>query len=148
MQPSFVWTCSYQGCTWFRVHDSTGTYEAELRRSCPDYELAVANGDSVRREMVSAVGILRRSHSVASGGAPGRGYRCFEVPAETVAAFNAWRAAEHAAQLARLRAAPGRYGVIADSDPLAIAPAPAVQGRFNLESGLWERAPYAVPVAA
>lgn len=135
MIPRFRWTCSYQGCVSYEVTDATGTYEAELRREVSDYELAHANGDDVRQEMRSAVGILRRSHSIAVSMTE----RTSEVPAETVAAFNAWRLAEHEKLLASLRSQPHRYGTIPDDDPLAQPPEPAARGRYVNGENRWER---------
>lgn len=126
MKPAFRWTCSYQGLTWFQVTDETGTYEAELRRTCHDYELERANGDAVREEMKAAVGILRRSHCKP-------GDHSFAIPPATVAAFNEWRAAEHAAWLASMRAQPDRYGEISDSE----FPAPMIANPGRFEGGHW-----------
>lgn len=135
MTPTFRWTCSYRGSVWYEVRDATGVYEAELRRTLSDDDLAEANGDDVRSEMRTALGILRRSHSIPVQGAE----RTYEMPAATVTAFNAWRAAEHARLLADMRAQPHRYGQIADDDPLAKAPEPVARGRYVLGENRWER---------
>ena len=107
MDVLFRWKCSYQGSTWYEVRDHTGTYEAEFRRSAPDCELARPTGDDCRRDILAAVGILRRASGWSAGDA-----RLFEVPASTVAAFNRWRDAERAEHRARIKAAPEKYGTV------------------------------------
>ena len=126
MQPKFRWTCSYMGTVWYQVTDATGTYEAELRHQLSDYESSICNGDDVRQESRSAIGILRRSCPVKLTS----GEYSFAVPRETVEAFNAWRAAEHAERVAKLRGDTDRYGIIADNDPILKAPIPAKHGEY------------------
>ena len=131
MQPRFKWTCSYQGTTWFYVTDETGaTYELALRRDAPDYELAGANGDDCRRDILASVGLLRRSYT--STGRHG------EVTRETLDAFNAWRLAEHLAHVAQLDSQPERYGVIPADDPLRAPPLVAWRGFYVIGEG-WKR---------
>lgn len=128
---SFAWKASYFGCVAYTVTDETGTYEAELRHSVSAYELSIANGDDVRREMASAVGILRR-HNLTDNG------RWFEIPAATVKAFNAWRLAERSRILAEMKAAPDRYGEIDESDPFIFPPLiPARAGFYESGRG-WQ----------
>jgi hypothetical protein len=107
----FVWKCSYMGTVWYQVTDATGTYKAALRHSVGEYELSIANGDIVRRDMKAGIGLLVRDCNGATA-----------VPAETVAAFNAWRMAEHTEQMARLDSQPERYGVIAPDDEMRRPP--------------------------
>ena len=139
--PRFAFACSYQGTVWFRVTDETGTYEAEFRRSVPDYEMATANGPDVRRDMVESVGILRRSHLSDADLAAWRADRsapCFAVPQATVDAFNAWRAAERAAHIAQMQADPDRYGIVDPADPFIFPPIlPARRGWYVAGKG-WQ----------
>lgn len=125
----FGWVLSFMGTVEYEVADDTGTYRAEIRHSYSDYELSIANGDDVRMHIKESVGILRR-HSCASPSD-----HSFEMPTATVAAFNAWRLARHLAFVAKLEAAPERYGVIAEDDPLRKPPMIAKRGRF--ERGHW-----------
>lgn len=111
MKTNFRWKCSYMGTVWYQVTDATGTYEAALRHSIGNYELSICNGDTVRRDAKAAIGLLVRDCNSAVA-----------VPPETVAAFNAWRAAEHAAHMAKLDSQPERYGVIAPNDELRQPP--------------------------
>lgn len=120
---------AFMGVVEYEVTDATGTYRAEIRHSYTDYELSIANGDDVRRQIKEEVGILRR-HSCAS-----RTDHSFEMPAATIEAFNAWRLAEHLAFIAHLDASPQRYGIIAADDPLRAPPMIAKRGRF--ERGRW-----------
>lgn len=116
MEPRFKWACSYQGCVWFKVLDDTGDYEIEMRRAAEDYERKCYNGDDAdwQRNVVAMIGVLRRSHSLDK-----------EVPAATFAAFNAWRMKEHADYVAKIAAAPERYGVDYKPEPPMLAHAAA-----------------------
>jgi hypothetical protein len=129
MEPRFRWRCSCRGLVWYSVTDHTGTYEVELRRGVLDYERRDYNGtaEEFARDVVASVGLLRRA------------YRSdLPIPAETVAAFNAWRAAEHAAQITQLDRSPERYGVIAPTDPIRTPPMVAVGARYEVGTG-WIR---------
>jgi hypothetical protein len=153
MKPSFRWTCSYMGCVWFEASDDTGTYEIELRRELSAYERAQLNGGpdgAYAAEVERLIGWLQKTH--------GRG----PVPAETVAAFNAWRMAEHHRFMRRLEADPDRYGPLDPADPLLQPPTlakgaahfhvtvePTKENGWHCE-GEWrfEPLPESVPVAA
>lgn len=124
MNPSFKWQCSFMGTVDFMVTDETGTYRASMRLSVPSgYELSIANGDDVRRDMRASLGLL--VHGVEP------------ISAETVAAFNTWRAAEHAAFMAKLDAQPERYGVILADDNLRKPPLVARAARYVTGHG-WQ----------
>ncbi|MGY3482244.1 hypothetical protein ACVW1C_000127 [Bradyrhizobium sp. USDA 4011] len=120
-KPQFAWTCSYMGTVYYRVTDETGTYEASIRHSVSDYELSIANGDDVRRAMRTGIGMLVRYAE--------------PLPAHIVAAFNVWRAAEHAAAMAKLDAAPERYGVIPPDDELRKPPMVARAASYDHATG-------------
>lgn len=128
MQIKFEWLSSFMGVVEYRIYDSTGTYRAEIRHSYSDYERSIANGADVIRDSESAIGILRRCHGV------GPDYS-YEIPAETLAAFNEWRAAEHARHIAALESQPERYGIIAPNDPLRNPPMVAKRGRYIAGTG-------------
>jgi hypothetical protein len=86
------WTCSYMGCVWYEITDATGRYEVEVRHRLGDYERSILNGPQCVKDCETAIGgIHRSSHSWEP------------VPAETVAAFNAWRMAEYEAFVAKGR---------------------------------------------
>lgn len=129
--PKFYWKGSAFGYQWFQVYDATGTYEAELRHSVGAYELSIANGDDVRRDMQGAIGLLVRHASVPDEG----GGRTFAVPQATLEAFNAWRLAEHESAVAKIRAHPERYGVLDDDDPILRAPMVARRGTYVTGEG-------------
>lgn len=126
----FAWKCSYRHSVWFEIHDASGRYEAELIRKPTPYADSQYNGNAAEyaRDVEASAGILRRSVCDAAG----------EIAAETIAAFNAWRAAEHAAQIAHMRAHPERYGTDFESDPWFQAPAPVMAGRWTRGAG-WSR---------
>jgi len=131
IEPRFRWTCSYQGSIWYNCTEPTGElYELCLRREAPDYELAGANGDDCRRDILASVGLLRRSYT-------GTG-RHGEVSRATLDAFNRWRLAEHEKRLAQMEAQPHRYGVIAPDDPLRKPPLVAWRGFYVIGQG-WQR---------
>ncbi|TJW14416.1 MAG: hypothetical protein E5W82_10595 [Mesorhizobium sp.] len=122
-------TCSYMGCVWFEVRDQTGSYKAELRVALGDYERSILNydPDGIRKHVENAIGLLTRCVADNAG----------EIPAATVAAFNAWRLAEHERHMAHLRANPERYGT-EFSEPWFQPPLPVSAGRWTRESG-WSR---------
>jgi hypothetical protein len=134
MKPTFRWHCSYVGTIDYMVTDATGVYRADLRRSFDDYESNISKGEDVRQECRTAIGILRRSSCINVGA----DRYSFTVPRETVDAFNEWRAAEHAAHVAQLRAHPERYREIADDDPLIAAPVPAKRGEYVFGEHRWQ----------
>lgn len=119
MKTEFAWKGSYMGTVWFHVSDDTGSYIAEFRKSAGEYELSIANGDDVRRDVVASIGILRRQHATPEQWKSGRAY---EMPESTIAAFNAWQLAERAEFIAKMKAAPERYGDIDESDSFLFPP--------------------------
>jgi hypothetical protein len=130
MTPTFKWTCSYQGTIWYQVTDHTGTYEAQFRRCAEQYECEGYNGDAAR-DLVAAIGIFCRSHSL-----PNSNERLFEVPQSTVDAFNAWRIAERARHVAEIKSQPHRYREVDESDPLLFPPIlSARQGYYVIGEG-------------
>ena len=138
-KPTFKWTCSYMSSTWFDVTDHTGTYQAELRRSQPtEYELSIANGDDVRRDILGSINLIRREHCGPTDPkhpAPGP---YFAMPPATVRAFNEWRLQEHEKHIAMLRAQPERYGTI---EAAYAAPPPKVDGGHYIIGTGWIREP-------
>lgn len=123
MPVQFTWKCSYLNCLWYEVIDETGRYEIEERRRVSDYERSISNydADGWNRCVVAAIGSILRT---CNNDKP--------IPPATVAAFNRWRAEEHAASLAKMRARPERYGAILDKD---FPTPPVVKGaRYDPES--------------
>lgn len=131
-KPTFRWRVSYMGTVWYDVTDETGSYSAALRHSASNYELSIANGDEVRRDIKTEIGILRREFPARDG---------YAMPAATVAAFNDWRMERHRAFMAHLEAAPERYGVIAADDALRQDPKPARRGDYVAGAGWRELEP-------
>jgi hypothetical protein len=125
--------------TDFTVSDETGTYEVSMVRSKPSaYELSIANGETVQRDLLASVGILRRAHCSDADLAAWRldkSAPCFELPQGTVDAFNAWRAAEHAADIASMEAQRERYGVILANDTCRTPPMIAKRGHYRAGIG-------------
>lgn len=119
----FEWHCSYMGTVDYMVTDETGTFRAELRIALGDYERSVLNyrPEEIGREVEATIGMLRRCVCDNRG----------EILPDTIAAFNAWNAAEHARLMAHMRADPARYGTDF-SEPWFQAPTPVY-------SGFWER---------
>lgn len=124
LAPQFKWKCSYLGRVAWEATDETGRYEIETQASVSDYLLSICNGDICRRDTLAMVGKIVRAHDVLQ-----------PIPAATVAAFNAWRLAEHTAQMAKLDAAPERYGVIPANDPLRQPPAVLLGARYVIGPG-------------
>lgn len=120
MAITFRFRLSYLGEFTFDVFDGAERYQVAIRRNPPDsYHLSICNGDAVRRDLLACTGMLHR----CSGSAP--------ISAATVAAFNAWKSAEHAAFLEHIGGANAeKYSCIGPSDPLRAAPAPAVGGEY------------------
>lgn len=127
MQPSFAWTCSYMGCVTYRVHDETGIYEVEVRREVSDYERSISNGtaEEIERDLVGAIGLMRRSYN---SGLP--------IPPATVAAFNAWRTAEHACLIADIERRWAQCGeVLLADDPVRVPPPPVRGAHYEIGRG-------------
>ncbi|WP_166306406.1 hypothetical protein [Bradyrhizobium sp. 2S1] len=80
--PTFRWKLSYMGGVEYEVHDETGSYLVEIAMRSPNsYHLSVCNGDDVRSEVKSRVGILRRCSCIRRAD----GSWTFEVRPETIA---------------------------------------------------------------
>ncbi|UGY23788.1 hypothetical protein HU675_0038555 [Bradyrhizobium septentrionale] len=134
--PTFRFKCAYMGCVEYEVCDESGHYLVEIRERSPDaYALSIANGDGVRSEWKSSVGILRR----ASGWSKGENGRySFEVAPDTVDAFNEWRMEEHLAAIAKIEAQPERYGVLTADDPIRRPPPLARGGDYRFGEYVWD----------
>ena len=129
MTPTFRWKCSWWGCQAYEVRDETGMYEVETRYLAHDRERSIStyDDDGWQRDVLGAIGLLRRS---ANSGTP--------IPQKTVDAFNAWRMAEHAAHVKRLRDNPDRYGENAADEvepPMVVRGARYVVGRGWVVNG-------------
>ena len=98
----FYWTCSYKGTVWFEASDDQwGRFTLELRETADPYEPGNWNytREDYEQDIVASVGVLHASRPDCD---------CVIRP-ETVAAFNAWRLAEHARVVAFMDAQPDRY---------------------------------------
>ncbi len=133
-EPRFTWKCSYMGTVDYMVTDDTGTYFAELRHSVDSYELSLANGDGVRADWKSSIGILRRRNCIRRAD----GSYSFEVPPETVDAFNAWCLQRYRESMAHLESQPERYGFIPPDDPIRKPPILARGGDYRFGEHAWE----------
>src|SRR5215468_8113638 len=97
----FAWSCSYRGTVDYKCYGLSdrfgGACQLELRHDANLFPADLYNGtaDEYRRDIVASVGVLH-FHNDSSR----------PMPAELVDAFNAWRMAEHAALVAKLRADP------------------------------------------
>jgi hypothetical protein len=142
MTHTFRWTCSYLGCIEFEISNPTERYLAEFRHAASDYELSICNGDDVRRDALASIGILRRKWSTDAESRAWRESpetaRLYQVPSETVAAFNAWRFAEQRRRIADIESQPHRYGILADGDPIRKPPLHADSGYYVCGKG-WTR---------
>lgn len=126
----FAWRSSYFGCVEYEIIVEGESYRAKLRNRLSDYERGILNysADKIRTHVESAIGLLVRSDGRDAG----------EIDADTIAAFNAWRAREHAAMLEYMIAHPERYG---DAESLRAeypAPPAVAAGRFDNLTG-WSR---------
>jgi hypothetical protein len=125
----FKWQSGYMGTVDYMVTDSTGTFRAELRTQLGDYERSILNydADGIAKHVESTIGLLTRCVCDNHG----------EILPETIAAFNAWRADEHARQMAHMRAHPERYGT-EFNEPWFQPPKPVHAGRWSEQTG-WTR---------
>ena len=124
----FRWVCGYRGCTDYMITDDTGTYRAEFRHTLEEYQPGVHNYTPAEweRDVVPTLGLLRRYIPTSP------------VPAATVAAFNEWRLAERADHVAKMKAAPEKYGEIDEHDTRLFPPIlPARTGVYVVGKG-WE----------
>ena len=124
MSNRFNWKCSYLNSVFFDVLDGPdGCYEIELRHRLSDYESSIYNGgaDAYRRDCGHLVGMLR-------AGQP--------IDLETVEAFNAWRAMEHASQVQYMRERPQRYGPESDWAD-SVTPQLLARGAAFYDTGGW-----------
>jgi hypothetical protein len=127
--PFFRWKCSFMGGIEYEVFDETGRYLVEIRDRSPGaYELSIANGDHVRSEWKSSVGILRCFSSANN----------FEARPEIVDAFNEWRMEQHLDFIRQIESQPDRYGFLAPDDPLRNPPPLARGGRYVMGEHRWE----------
>lgn len=125
----FDWKSGYMNTVEYMITDSTGSYRASLRHALGDYERSILNphAPNLERDLESAIGLLTRCVCDNQG----------EISPDTIAAFNEWRASEHARQMAFMRAHPDRYGT-EFNEPCFQAPLPVSAGRWTSESG-WQR---------
>ncbi|AMX93676.1 MULTISPECIES: hypothetical protein [Mesorhizobium] len=127
----FSWTSSYQDEIDYDISEPNGDrFRAHLRRSLPDYARRGLNYDAagLEKHVVASIGILRRCVGTNAG----------EISADTIAAFDAWRAREYDRQMSTMISQPHRYGDEASLCASFPAPLPVYAGRWTSESG-WTR---------
>lgn len=109
---TFRFVSSYLGEIDYEVIGDGAPYRATVRRRAESYERSIFNGDEAewQRDVVAAVGTIHRRVSYET------------ISPEVVSAFNHWLQAEHALQIAHIKAHPERYGELAEGDPLLNAP--------------------------
>ncbi len=121
MTYKFNWTSSYMNVVEYHVFGDGNAYTARVRDAVSDYEKSIYNHASPladwERDEVAAIDLLHRCDSR------------FPVSQEVVAAFNDWRATEHARLVAKIVGDPATYGEVKCDDPLLIPPRP-VRGAF------------------
>jgi hypothetical protein len=130
-QIRFRWVSSYLNIVDYDVYGDGSPYRIETRRAINrfnyDYQRSIFNGTEAewQRDVIGAIDLLFRSHHTEQA-----------LPQTVVDAFNAWRAAEHAQQIAHIKAHPEKYGDLDENDPLFEAP-PVVRGAQYVISTGW-----------
>jgi len=115
------------GCVTYRVRDETGIYEIEVRREVSGYERSIYNGtaEEIERDLVGAIGLMRRSY-----------HSSLPIPPATVAAFNAWRTAEHTRLIADIEQRWAKHGeVLLADDPVRVTPPPLRGAHYEIGRG-------------
>lgn len=127
---TFARTCSFMGVTEYEVRGDGPAYRIELRRELGAYERSITNGGAnyIARMVEPTIGKVRR-----------HGDPCRPIAQEVVEAFNAWRAASHASDMAHLKAHPERYGDFAEieANPLFAAPVEASAVHLAPDCSAW-----------
>jgi len=120
---AFAW--GYMGHTGTRVSGTGEPFEVAVRHTVSDYERRhMSGGEDAFVQAVAEIGMLRREHNIDR-----------EMPAELVAAFNAFRAAEHARSIVQIEADPRKYGVLDADDPIRVPPITAWGARYVRDVG-------------
>jgi hypothetical protein len=120
----FEFVLTYLGYCIYEVYGDGPSYRIQLRQRADAYERSIFAGTDAewQRDIVAAIGLLHRCD-----GQP--------ISQPVVDAFNDWRAARHASDVAHLRAHPERYGSLSESDPVLVAPAPVRGARYLVGTG-------------
>lgn len=119
---------AYRGTLWFDCYgQEEGSGELELRMGLDDSERAELNytPEALERDVLGSIGVLQWRHGLEP------------VPQAMLDAFNAWRLAEHSAAIAKMDAAPERYGLTPD-DPLRTPPPLAWAGGQYMVGEGWK----------
>jgi hypothetical protein len=121
---------SGMGHAWFTVHGPEGSGEVEYvtPQHFTPYMRGIYNGtpEEFERDVAASLHVLRWSADPCRG-----------VSRGLMAAFNAWRMAEHAEFVARILAHPERYGITSADDPLLAPPVALRAGKYVLNHG-WQ----------
>ena len=120
----FDFISSYRGCWDYLVHGDGEPYRISERRRADSDERSIFNGSEAewQRQVVAAVGLLYR--------ADGR-----PISQGVVHAFNAWRAAEDAKDVAEILSKPERYGIHSREDPRLAPPIAARGAQYEFGKG-------------
>ena len=122
---TFERICAYLGETDYRAIGRADLGRLTVRHRLGEYERSILNGGAeyAVRMVEPLIGCIRA-------------FCGKRIPDDIVNAFNAWRAAEHAASVARIKAAPERYGEWSEleSDPFFAPPRP-VRGAYLSPDG-------------
>ena len=116
------------GHIWFTAYSPEGNGEVEYvtESHLSDYHRKTYNGTPAEftRDVEAALHVLRWASDP-----------CRALSAEFLAAFNAWRMAEHAGFKAEILGQPDRYGITDESDPLLAPPVALKRGEYVLGHG-------------
>lgn len=115
------------GFAEYEVAGDGAAYRVEVRRSVSEYERSIFSGTEAewQRDVIPSIGLLRRMYEPRK-----------PIPGAVIAAFNTWRAAEHARTVSEIR---DRYGPslnLVFPDP----PPPVRGGAYVVGSGWVETA--------
>lgn len=107
MKHQFSFVSLYLNVIEYDCRDETGCYRLQFRVGVSDYEKSIYNGtaEQYAADCAAVVGWLTASWPRI-------------ISPETVAAFNIWQQEKTAASLAKMDAAPEKYGLISADDPI------------------------------
>lgn len=118
------------GHAWYSVHGAEGSGEIEYvtPQHMTPYMRSIHNGTPAEfaRDIESSLYVLRWSADPCRG-----------ITRDMLAAFNAWRMAEHAVFVAKIMAQPERYGITSPDDSLLAPPVTLRAGRYVVGEG-WQ----------
>jgi hypothetical protein len=126
----FRFISSFLNSEHYEVLGDGAPYRIETRRpikdGLEDYQRSIFNGTEAewQRDVIGASNLVYRATE------PGK-----PLPQTVIDAFNSWRAAEHAQQVAAIRAHPAGYGDLEADDPILIPPSTVLGCRYVVGDG-------------